>query len=70
MPVVVLTAGSTGWRFVRYYRRDRACVRRGAPPAYRRILGSVLIAGTVILAASGMPAFAGPNRAHADEPGG
>lgn len=69
MPVVLLKAGSTGWRFAKHYRGHRACGRRGAPPAYLRILGPVLIAGTVVLAASGMLAFAGPNRLH-DEPGG
>jgi hypothetical protein len=31
MPVVLLKIGSTGWRFVKYYREDRAYVRRGAP---------------------------------------
>jgi hypothetical protein len=59
-PVVLLEAGSTGWRFVTYDRGDRACARRGAPPAYLRILGPVLIAGTVVLRAGGMPVFAGP----------
>ena len=64
MPVVLLKVGSTGWRFVKYYRGDRAYVRRGAPPAYLRILGPVLIAATVVLVASGMLAFAGPHWLH------
>jgi hypothetical protein len=63
-PVVLLKIGSTGWRFVKYYRGDRAYVRRGAPPTYLRILSPVLIAATVILLASGMLAFAGPHWLH------
>jgi len=30
-PVVLPKTGSTGWRFVTYYRGDRAYVRRGGP---------------------------------------
>ena len=63
-PVVLLKIGTTGWRFVKYYRGDRAYVRRGAPPTYLRILGPVLIAGTVVLLASGIFAFAGPHWLH------
>jgi hypothetical protein len=54
MPVVLLKVGSTGWRLVKYDRTDRACSRRGAFPAYLRILRPVLIASTVVLVASGM----------------
>jgi hypothetical protein len=64
LPVVLLKVGSTGWRLVKYDRTDRACARRGAFPAYLRILGPVLIAGTVVLVASGMLAFAGPHWLH------
>lgn len=63
-PVVALKIGSTGWRWMKYYRGDRAYVRRGAPPAYLRMLGPMLIAATVVLLASGMLAFAGPHWLH------
>jgi hypothetical protein len=63
-PVVLLKIGSTGWRFVNYYRGDRAYVRRGAPPGYLRILGPVLITATVVLLGSGILAFAGPHWLH------
>jgi hypothetical protein len=63
-PVFVLKTGSTGWRFVKYYRGDRAYVRRGAPPAYLRILGPVLIVATAGLLGCGMLAFAGPHWLH------
>lgn len=63
-PVVLLKIGTTGWRFVKYYRGDRAYVGRGAPAAYLRILGPALIAGTLVLLASGILAFAGPHWLH------
>lgn len=63
-PVILLKIGSTGWRFVKFYRGDRAYVRRGAPPGYLRILGPVLITVTVVLVGSGMLAFAGPHWLH------
>ena len=63
-PVVALKTGSTGWRFVKYYRGDRAYVRRGAPPAYLRVLGPVLVVATAGLLGSGMLAFAGPHWLH------
>lgn len=58
-PVVLLKAGSTGWRLVKDYRGDRAYIRRGAPPADLRILGPVVIAGTVVLLARSRARLAG-----------
>lgn len=56
-PPVLVKMGSTGWRIVRYYRGDRAYVGRGAPPAFLRILGPILILLTTVLIGSGSLAY-------------
>jgi hypothetical protein len=55
VPPVVLKLASTGWRFLRYYRGDRAYRRAGAPaPLMRFLVAPVVIASTVGLFASGV----------------
>jgi len=54
IPPVVVKIGSTGYRFVRYYRRDPAYSRKGPPPVLLRLLGPVVVILTVVLLASGV----------------
>ena len=44
---LLVKVGSTGWRFLRYYTRAPANVRRGPPPLVLRVLGPVLLVTTV-----------------------
>ena len=48
-PLMVMV-GSTGYRFVRYYRRAPAFVRRGKPPLALRLLAPLLLVSTLALA--------------------
>lgn len=58
--------GSTGYRFVRYYTRAPAYVRRGPPHLALRVLGPLLVATTLVVVGSGIglmvagPSHAGP----------
>jgi hypothetical protein len=58
--------GTTGYRFVRYYTRSPAYVRRGKPPLALRVLAPLLIVTTLAVIGSGIglvitgPAQAGP----------
>lgn len=58
--------GSTGYRFVRYYTRSPAYVRRGPPHLALRVLGPLLVATTLVVVGSGIglmltgPSHAGP----------
>ncbi len=58
--------GSTGYRFLRYYTRVPAYVRRGPPRLALRVLAPLLIATTLVVIGSGIglvvtgPAQAGP----------
>jgi hypothetical protein len=54
VPPVVVKIGSTGWRFVRYYRGDPAYRRKGPPPVLLRILGPAVVVVTVVVFASGI----------------
>jgi len=64
-PLAVKLA-STGYRFVRYYTRSPAYVRRGPPLLALRLLAPLLIATTLVIIGSGIglivtgPAQAGP----------
>src|SRR5690242_19864902 len=51
---LLVKIGSTGWRFVRYYTRAPAYVRRGPPPLVLRILGPVLLITTLVMVGSGI----------------
>ncbi len=58
--------GSTGYRFLRYYTRSPAFVRRGPPRLALRVLAPLLIATTLVVIGSGIglvvtgPRYAGP----------
>ncbi|HKS70418.1 MAG TPA: hypothetical protein VJQ45_08355 [Ktedonobacterales bacterium] len=56
--------GSTGYRFVRYYTRSPAYVRRGPPRLALRLLAPLLLALTLVLVGSGIGlVVTGPSRA-------
>lgn len=58
IPPVALKLGSTGWRFVRYYRRDPAYRRMGPPPLPLRLLAPLVVASTVAVFATGVTLLA------------
>ena len=61
IPPVLLKIGSTGYRFVRYYRGAPAYQRKGPPPLVLRLLGPVVVILTLVLLASGVALlFTGP----------
>ena len=51
---LLVKVGSTGWRFLRYYTRVPAYVRRGPPPLVLRVLGPVLLVTTLVMVGSGI----------------
>jgi hypothetical protein len=51
---LLVKIGSTGWRFLRYYTRAPAYVRRGPPPLVLRVLGPVLLVTTLVMVGSGI----------------
>ncbi len=51
---VALKLGSTGYRFVRYYTRNPVYRRKGAPPAYLRALGPLVVLSTLAVFATGV----------------
>ncbi|GLV53208.1 hypothetical protein KDH_00630 [Dictyobacter sp. S3.2.2.5] len=51
---LLVKIGSTGWRFLRYYTRVSAYVRRGPPPLVLRVLGPVLLVTTLVMVGSGI----------------
>ncbi|MBO0793033.1 MAG: hypothetical protein J2P36_19085, partial [Ktedonobacteraceae bacterium] len=51
---LLVKMGSTGWRFLRYYTRVPAYVRRGPPPLILRALGPVLLVTTLVMVGSGV----------------
>ncbi|HWG73540.1 MAG TPA: hypothetical protein VG184_05755 [Acidimicrobiales bacterium] len=61
VPPVLLKIGSTGWRFVRYYRGAPAYRRKGPPPLLLRLLGPVVVVLTVLLFASGIGLVLAPH---------
>src|SRR6201995_598973 len=46
IPAVLLKLGSTGWRFVRYYSRNRAYVAAGPPETAMRMLAPLFVVAT------------------------
>jgi hypothetical protein len=54
IPPVLLKIGSTGWRFVRYYKGAPAYRKKGPPPLLLRLLGPVLIVLTLVVLGSGV----------------
>jgi hypothetical protein len=60
---VALKVTSTGYRFVRYYRRADSYVRKGPPALPMRILGPLVIASSLAVLGTGVAlALAGPGR--------
>jgi hypothetical protein len=53
VPPVLLKIGSTGYRFVRYYRGSPAYRRKGPPPPLLRVLGPLVVVTTLTLLGSG-----------------
>jgi hypothetical protein len=51
---LVVKIGSTGYRFLRYYTRSPAFVRRGPPRLALRVLAPLLLATTLVVIASGI----------------
>ena len=59
---VALKMGSTGYRFVRYYRRNPEYVRRGPPEMWLRLLAPAVVVTTLAVFATGVVLlFVGPN---------
>ncbi len=54
LPPVVLKLASTGWRFVRYYRRNEPYRLAGPPQPFLRMLAPLLVAATLVLFGTGV----------------
>jgi hypothetical protein len=54
IPVVGLKLGGTGYRFVRYYKRSPAYLRKGPPTLPLRLLAPFFVAATVAVFATGV----------------
>jgi hypothetical protein len=55
IPPVVLKVASTGWRFVRYYTRNRGYVALGPPaPLMRYLVAPVVVVSTVCVFGTGV----------------
>ena len=52
--VAALKIATTGWRIVRYYTGNRPYQQAGPPPLLLRLLGPLVIIGTVAVLASGL----------------
>jgi hypothetical protein len=58
LPPVALKLASTGWRFVRYYTRNKLYQLAGAPKLLQRMLAPLLVASTLSLFGSGVALIA------------
>jgi hypothetical protein len=55
IPPVALKTASTGWRFVRYYTRDRAYVAQGPPPPLMRFaVAPIVVVSTLCVFGTGV----------------
>jgi hypothetical protein len=54
IPPVLLKLATTGWRFVRYYRRAPAYVHRGPPLLPLRLMAPLLVAATLTVFGTGV----------------
>lgn len=54
IPPIVLKLASTGWRFARYYTRNRAYFEHSPPQIAMRLLAPLFVAATVVLFGSGV----------------
>ena len=63
IPPVLLKLGSTGWRFLRYYRGAPEYVAKGPPLLPLRLLAPVVVVSTVVVFATGVGLLVqGPQR--------
>lgn len=58
VPVALLKLCSTGYRFLKYYRRDPAYLRKGPPHPVLRILAPLVVISTVALLGTGVALLA------------
>jgi hypothetical protein len=58
LPPVLLKLTTTGWRFLRYYTRDKHYRLEGAPKPLLRVLAPLLVASTLSLFGSGVALIA------------
>jgi hypothetical protein len=58
VPPALLKTGTTGWRILRYYTRSRAYRQAGPPPTILRVLGPLVVAGTLAVLGSGLALLA------------
>lgn len=54
IPPLLLKLSSTGYRFVRYYTRERSYVRKGPPPTELRLLAPLLVGATLLVFVTGV----------------
>jgi len=54
IPPILLKLGSTGWRFLRYYRRSPEYVRRGPPVMPLRLLAPLVVVSTLVVFGTGV----------------
>jgi len=54
VPPLLVKLGTTGYRFLRYYRGDPAYRHKGPPPALLRLLGPFVVVSSVVVVASGV----------------
>jgi hypothetical protein len=54
VPVALLKTATTGWRFLRYYRRSQPYRSAGPPPLPLRVLGPLVVLATLGVLASGI----------------
>ncbi len=67
IPVSVLKMGSTGYRFVKYYRKDPAYRLKGPPHPILRIIGPIVIVSTISVLGTGVALLSiGPNNSNSD----
>jgi hypothetical protein len=58
LPPIALKLATTGWRFMRYYTRDKAYRFEGAPRPLLRVLAPLLVISTLSLFGSGVALIA------------
>ena len=59
IPVLAVKVASTGWRFLRYYRRGEEYVRRGPPHlVLRALVAPVIVLSTLVVFATGVALLA------------
>jgi hypothetical protein len=54
IPPALLKTGTTGWRILRYYAGDPAYREAGPPPLLLRVLGPLVVLGSLALLGSGL----------------